>query len=81
MTCGLFATDGEAMCSCTVHIEDLSKVVNYDTQHPKGAEGLDKIAQLEAAKAGPKDKDLKPDKGGIPPKFTTPVRYSGFSHI
>lgn len=48
-------------------------MVNYETQHPKGVEGLDKINQIEQHRAeANKPKDKQPATG-IPPKFTTPV--------
>lgn len=64
---------GEAFTSCVVYVEDKGKDIIYDTQHPKGPEGLDKIAQLEAARAEANKKPGEKELTGIPPKFTTPV--------
>jgi titin len=72
-TCHAWNKHGECFTTCTVYIEDKSKLVITDTQHPKGVEGLDKIQQIEANRAeGKKPKD-KPEGTGMPPKFTTPV--------
>lgn len=72
-TCHAWNKHGECFTSCTVTVEDKSKIINTDTQHPKGSEGLGKIAQLEAARAEANKRGEKKEPAGIPPKFTTPL--------
>lgn len=68
-TCKVFNKRGEAFTSSTINCLSKENLIER-TQHPKGAEGLEKIQNLEDSLKKPEDKTDDADTGR-PPEFTS----------
>ncbi|KMY97015.1 uncharacterized protein Dsimw501_GD13415, isoform H [Drosophila simulans] len=68
-TCKAYNKAGEAFTSTTIFCSSKENIIE-STQHPKGAEGLEQIQDLEDSLRKDGSKPEQPDLG-IPPRFTT----------
>lgn len=68
-TCKAFNRAGEAFTSTTIFCSSKDKIIDK-TQHPKGAEGLEKIQDLEESLRRPEGGAPESD-AGMAPKFTS----------
>lgn len=68
-TCKAYNKAGEAFTSTTIFCSDKDNIIE-STQHPKGAEGLEQIQDLEDSLRKDGSKPEQPEQG-IPPRFTT----------
>nr|XP_036671085.1 titin isoform X4 [Drosophila suzukii] len=68
-TCKAYNKAGEAFTSTTIFCSSKENIID-STQHPKGAEGLEQIQDLEDSLRKDGSKPEQPDLG-IPPRFTT----------